>query len=208
MSAQPKLKYTLEEYLELDRNSDARLEYWRGEVFDMSGASEQHYEIEGNLIAALKPRLREQGCRAFPGNTRIKVPSLPPYRYGDFVALCGKAEFEKLDGVDVLVNPALIIEVLSDSTEGYDRGDKFTNYQSIPTFQEYLLVAQHRPHVTHLIKQADGSWKWLEYNNLGAVVRLVSLDCELSLREIYENVSFTEPEPLPILPGKSELSGY
>ncbi|MEP7339459.1 MAG: Uma2 family endonuclease [Acidobacteriota bacterium] len=199
MSAQPKLKYTLEEYLELDRDSGARLEYWDGEIFDMAGGSESHCEIEGNLIAALKPKLRARGCRVFPGNMRLKVPSLPPYRYGDFSALCGEAQFEQIEGVAVLANPSLIIEVLSKSTEGYDRGDKFTHYQSIPNFHEYLLVAQHRPHVTHLVKQADGSWNQREYNELGAVVKLVSLDCDLSLHEIYETVSFTPADPPPLI---------
>lgn len=199
MSAQPKLKYSLEEYLEMDRNSEARLEYWDGEIFDMAGGSETHYEIESNLIAALKPKLRAHGCRVFTGNTRLKVPSLPPYRYGDCAALCGKAQFEQIEGVAVLTNPSLIIEVLSKSTEGYDRGDKFTHYQSIPNFQEYLLIAQHRPHVTHLVKQADGSWSQREYNDLDAVIKLLALDCEISLREIYEAVNFAAIEPPPLI---------
>lgn len=190
MTAQPKLSYTLEEYLELDRNSDARLEYWHGEIFDMSGVSEQHADIEVNLVAHLNPRLRAKGCRIFPANIRIKVPSMPPYRYGDTSALCGKAKFEKIGGVDVLTNPQLIIEVLSYSTEAYDRGDKFSNYKSIPSFTEYLLIAQLRPHVSHFVKQPDGSWNQREYNELDAVVKLVSLNCELALRDIYANVSF------------------
>lgn len=197
MSAQPKLKYTLAEYLELDAASEARLEYWDGEVFDMAGGSETHYEIEGNLLATLKAKLRARGCRVFPGNTRLKVPSLPPYHYSDCAALCGEAHFEQVEGAAVLTNPALIIEVLSKSTEGYDRGDKFTHYKSIPNFQEYLLVAQHRPHVTHLVKQHDSSWLQREYNELDAVLRLESLGCEMSLREIYEAVTFPPPEPPP-----------
>ena len=127
------------------------------------------------------------------------MPSAPPYRYGDTSAVCGQPQFETIGGVDALTNPALIIEVLSKSTEGYDRGDKFTHYKSIPNFQEYLLVAQHRPHVTHLVKQADGSWNQREYNELDAVVKLASLDCDLSLREIYEAVSFAPAEPPPLI---------
>ncbi|NOT63568.1 MAG: Uma2 family endonuclease [Acidobacteria bacterium] len=195
MSAQPKLKYTLQEYLKMDRGDDARLEYWDGEIFDMAGGSEWHYEIEGNLIATLKPRLNARGCRAFTGNTRLKVPSLPPYRYGDFSALCGKAQFEQVEGAAVLTNPSLIIEVLSKSTEGFERGDKFTHYQSIPSFCEYLLVSQHRPHVTHLVKQADGSWNQREYNDMNAMIKFAALDGELSLQEIYQAVSFPDAEP-------------
>jgi Uma2 family endonuclease len=202
MAAEFKPRYTLEEYLELDRNSDERLEYWDGEIFDMSGVSEQHGEIESNLIAFLKPRATERGCRVFPANIRIKVPSFPPYRYGDFSALCGKAQFEKIGGVDVLVNPALIVEVLSDSTEAQDRGDKFTRYKSIPTFSEYLLIAQHRPHVTQLVRQADGSWLHREFNNLADVLRLTTLGCELALTEVYAGVTFdpAQVEPPPLFP--------
>ena len=193
MVANPKRRYTLEEYFELERKSEERFEFWDGEVFCMSGVSEEHAEIETNLITSLKPRLRARGCRVFPANVRIKVPSAPPYRYADMSALCGEAKFEEIGGVDALINPSLIVEVLSPSTEGYDRGDKFTHYKSVPSFNEYLLVAQHRPHVTHLVRRDDGAWVHNEYNDLEATPRLSSLDCELSMREVYENVSFDAP---------------
>ena len=193
MAANPERRYTLEEYLELDRTSEERLEFWDGEVFCMSGGSEAHVEIEGNIFAFLKSQLRERGCRVFLAEMRIKVPSAPPYRYADTSALCGKAEFEKIGGVDTLLNPALLVEVLSDSTEAYDRGDKFSHYKSIPTLREYLLVAQHRPHVTHLFKQDDGKWIHSEANDLESSVRLDSLDCELPLSEIYRDVTFDSP---------------
>jgi Uma2 family endonuclease len=121
---------------------------------------------------------------------RIKVPSLPPYRYGDQSALCCKPVFEKIDGVDVLTNPALIIEVLSPSTKDYDRVVKFTHYKSIPSFCEYLLVAQHRSHITQFIKRDDGEWVHREYNDLSDILKLVSVNCEFSLSEVYQNVSF------------------
>ena len=190
MTALPKQQHTLEEYLELDAKSEARLEYWDGEVFDMSGVSEQHNEIEVNLIAHLSPQLRSKGCRLFAANVRIKVPSMPPYRYGDTSALCGQAKFEKIGGVDVLTNPQLIIEVLSDSTEAYDRGHKFLHYKSIPSFTEYLLIAQQRPHVSQFIKEADNRWVQHEFKDLNDVIKLASLDCELALSDIYDNVSF------------------
>ena len=198
MSAQPKARYTLEEYLELDGKSEARLEYWNGEVFDMSGVSEEHAQIEVNITMHLGARLAAKGCRIFPANMRIKVPSRPPYRYGDLSALCGQAQFEQIGGVDALLNPSLIIEVLSDSTEAYDRGDKFSYYKSIPSFCEYLLVAQHRPHLSQFIKQGDGSWLQREFNDLTDVVKLTTMNCELPLREIYQGVSFPEPSPPPV----------
>ena len=119
---------------------------------------------------------------------------MPPYRYGDLSALCGEAQFEKVGGVEALTNPSLIIEVLSPSTEAYDRGDKFTYYKSIPSFCEYLLVAQHRPHITQFIKSDDGMWIYREFNDLDAVLKLASLDCEIALREIYQNVAFASTE--------------
>src|SRR5205807_9084834 len=147
-------------------NSEERLEYWSGEIFCMSGVGRNHARIEVNLTTQLSLRLAGRGCEIFPANMRIKVPNAPPYRYADLSALCGEAQFEEIGGVDALVNPQLIVEVLSPSTEAYDRGDKFTHYKSIPTLSEYLLVAQHRPHVTHLYKQSDGTWIHSEANDL------------------------------------------
>jgi Uma2 family endonuclease len=188
MAANPERRYTLEEYLELDKTSEERLEFWDGEVFCMSGGSEWHYEIEGNIFAFLKSHLRERGCRVFTGNVRVKVPSAPPYRYADVSAVCGEARFEEIGGVDALTNPQLIVEVLSPSTEAYDRGDKFSHYKSIPTLREYLLVAQHRPHVTRLFKGDDGKWIHTEANELTATLALDSLGCDLPLGEIYRGV--------------------
>lgn len=195
MSAAPKQKYTLEEYLELDANSEERWEYWDGEIFSMSGVSNEHNQIEINSIYQFRRRLEGRKCYLFAANMRIKVPSFPPYRYGDVTALCGTPQFEKIGGVDVLTNPSLIIEVLSASTEAYDRGDKFTNYKSIPTLSEYLLIAQHRPHVSQFIKQSDGSWLNLEFNTLDDVLKVVTLECELKLSEIYQDVTFPAAKP-------------
>jgi Uma2 family endonuclease len=199
VSALPKHKYTLEEYFDLIQTAEGRWEYGDGELFDMSGASEAHYEIEGNLLACLKAPLVTRGCRAFTSNTAIQVPSLPPFRFGDFAALCGPAVFEKIGGIDVLTNPALIVEILSKSTEAYDRGDKFSHYKSIPSFCEYLLVAQHRPHVSQFIKQANGSWSQYEYNALEDVVTLVLVGVQLKLQSLYVGVMFDATPPYPPL---------
>src|SRR5918911_1793522 len=124
MSAQPKARYTLEEYFELERKSEERYEYWDGEVFCMSGLSPEHDQIESNLNFHLRAKLRGRGCRIFLANMRIKVPSAPPYRYADVSALCGEAQFEEIGGLRAITNPSLIIEVLSPSTEARDRGYK------------------------------------------------------------------------------------
>src|SRR2546423_15137472 len=133
MAANPDRRYTLEESLELERTSEELFEFWNGEVFCMSGVSSEHDQIELNINFHLRTKLVGRNCRVFLANMRIKVPSAPPYRYADLSALCGEARFEKIGGVDALTNPSLIIEVLSESTEAYDRGDKFTHYKSVPT---------------------------------------------------------------------------
>ncbi len=194
MAANPERRYTLEEYFELERKSEERFEFRGGEVFCMSGVSPEHDQIESNLNYHLRRKLAGRSCRAFLANVRIKVPSAPPYRYADMSALCGQPQFEEIGGVDALTNPALIVEVWSPSTEAYDRGDKFSHYKSIPNFGEYLLVAQHRPHVTQFTKQPDGSWAYDEFNDLGATVKLSSLGCELKLEDVYQNVTFDTPK--------------
>src|SRR5258708_2933853 len=153
MSTQTQGKYTLEEYFELERTSDERWEYFNGEVFCMSGVSRNHGEIESNLNLALRLSLDGRGCRVYPANIRVKVPAASPYRYADLWALCDEPVFEKIGGVDALINPVVIFEILSPSTEAYDRGDKFTYYKSIPSLREYVLVAQHRPHITHYVRE-------------------------------------------------------
>jgi Uma2 family endonuclease len=190
MAANPERRYTLEEYFELERSSNERFEYWKGEVFSMSGGSRAHDRILVNVIVHLSAKMDSRECRVFSSDMRIKVPTAPPYRYADISALCGEAEFEEIGGVDALTNPALIVEILSPSTEAYDRGNKFTHYKSIPTLREYLLVAQNGPHVTQLVKRDDGTWVYNEFTDLTSTMKLASLDCDLPLSEIYGGVSF------------------
>jgi len=190
MSVQLKNQYTLEEYFELERTSEERWEYSNGEVFCMSGVSRNHGEIETNLISTLNVQLRQRGCRVYPANIRVKVPVAPPYRYPDLTALCDDPVFEQIGGVDTLTNPTVIVEVLSPSTEAYDRGDKFTNYKSIPSLREYLLVAQHRPHVTHYVREGTEQWKYEELNELSSELVLPSIDCVFALSEVYLNIEF------------------
>lgn len=190
MTAEAKRIYTMEEYLALERESDVKYEFWNGEIFAMSGGTRLHDQITGNVYKKISSLLEGKDCEAFTGNMQIKVPAALPYRYGDGSVACGNAEFERFNGNDLLLNPLLIWEVLSPSTEAYDRGDKFTFYKSIPTFREYLLIAQHRPHITHYVKQSDGSWKQMEINDPEGSVHLPSIDCTLELRDVYHNVKF------------------
>lgn len=192
MSSQPSHAYTLEEYFELELAAEEKYEFWNGEVFCMSGASLAHNQIAINIGGEARAQLRERGCRVFPSDLRVKVPAYPPYRYPDLTALCGQPEIERVGGLDVLTNPALIVEVLSSSTEAFDRGDKFTYYKSIASFSEYLLVAQHRPHVSQFVRQENGVWSFMEFNDLAESVRCASVPCVLALNEIYRDVVFED----------------
>ncbi|MBN8723343.1 MAG: Uma2 family endonuclease [Acidobacteria bacterium] len=200
MSSQPKKSYTLEEYFEIERNSEVKYEYWDGQIFAVSGASPEHNEISVNLITeiGLQLRVKVGSHKIFASTQRVKVPTWPPYRYPDLVALCGKPEYQEIGGVKALLNPTLIIEILSPSTEAFDRGDKFSYYKSIPTFCEYILVAQHRPHITQIIKQSDNKWLLSEVNELTESIYLTSIDCSLKLSDIYLGVEFPPANQNPV----------
>lgn len=196
MSTQPHRRYTLEEYFDLEMRSEERFEYFNGEVFCMSGGTPAHDRINMNMIVDLSNKSRAGSCLLFSSNVRVKVPAAPPYRYPDLTGTCAAPTYERISGIDAITNPELIVGVLSMSTEAYDRGDKFTEYKSVESFREYLLVAQHRPHITHYVKDADGHWSYEEINGMEASLRVATLDCELRLRNVYENVEFVpQPEP-------------
>jgi Uma2 family endonuclease len=190
MSALPHIYFSLDEYVALEKASNARYEWHDGVIVLMSGGSLSHEIIGSNAFFALRSRLRGKSCRAFTGGMPLDVPATTPYRYPDASVVCGKPEVTKFRGIDRLVNPTLIVEVLSPTTEAYDRGEKFTEYQSIPTFAEYLLIAQDRPAVTQCVRRPDGSWEERVWTGLDAVIALESVGCEVSLSEIYETVEF------------------
>jgi Uma2 family endonuclease len=196
MIAESQKKYTLEEYFALELASDEKFEYWDGHVWSMSGASISHNRIVRNLLTALDTKFRQTGCETFPSDTRIDVPIYPPYRYPDLTALCGKPKVNKTEGLEILMNPQLIVEVLSDSTEKFDRGDKFYYYKSIASFTEYLLISQKRPHITQFIKQNETDWLNRDFIGLETVFRLGFAPIELALSEIYRDVEFNEEDLL------------
>lgn len=191
MTALPKQRYTIEEYIELDKNSEERFEYFDGEVFSMAGGSPNHVRICRNVCNKLSQKLENRDCEAFPGDMRIKVPAAWPYRYPDVSVVCGEQIYETLQGVETLLNPVLLVEVLSASTAAYDLDAKFTEYQSIESFSEYLLIAQDRPHVIRYVRQAQG-WLRTETDGLENAVTLESVGVSLPLSEIYTRVKFPE----------------
>jgi Uma2 family endonuclease len=180
--------FTIEEYFALERASDRRFEYRDGEVVCMSGGTRQHATIARNTVQCLA-RLRA-GCQTFGGDLAVYVPRGLPYRYPDASVVCGEPQFRAINGIDVLENPVLVIEVLSPSSPDFDRGAKFEQYKSIPSFEEYLLVAQDRPHLTRHSRLDDGSWNETLVDSLDASVQLKPAGFELQMREIYDGVTF------------------
>ncbi len=190
MSALPKRKYTIEQYIELLKTSEERFEYFDGELFSMAGGKIAHGEIASNVLYTLRNRLSNRQCRVYNGEVALKVPAAPPLRCPDASVVCGEPMVEDFYGIDLLVNPILIVEVLSDSTADYDLGKKFLAYQSIESFREYLAIAQKHVHVIQHSKQENGLWVRRDFIGLDSEVHLESLNVTLTLNEIYEHVSF------------------
>jgi Uma2 family endonuclease len=189
MTALPKPKMTLEEYFELDNTAEGRFEYFDGEVFELSGGTPQHSQLISKATWLLGSGLYPKGCLIFSADVRLKVPTLPPYRYADVSALCGAPVYEEIGGLQCLTNPILIVEVLSDSMEAFDRDGKFRGYKSIPGFLEYVLIAQKEKLVTKYLKQAERFWLQSEYG-AGEIVPIESLGCELDVDALYQGVNF------------------
>jgi Uma2 family endonuclease len=185
MSAEPARTktWTAEEYLAGERSAPEKHTFFRGEVFAMAGASRQHNLLVGNVVRVLGNALLERPCETYPSDMRIKVPATGLYTYADASVTCGEPQFDD-EIFDTLLNPIVIVEVLSDSTERYDRGEKFESYRTIPSFRDYLLVTQNRVLVEHFARQPDGSWL-LRVHREHESVELASIGCAIAVDEIY-----------------------
>ncbi len=186
--AAPQRIYTPAEYLELERAAEFRSEYVYGQIYAMSGATDAHTHIAGNAFAALHTVFRGRACRVWTADMRVQVRATGMYTYPDIAALCGQPAFEDRR-TDILLNPSVVIEVLSPSTEDYDRGDKFAHYRRLASLHEYVLIAQDRVHVERYVREGDG-WVLSEFTRLTDVVTLPSVDTTLALRDAYEGVEF------------------
>ena len=175
-----------ERYLQLDRQAETRSEFHDGEMFAMAGGSPNH-SLLANRVGSLLDRQVPGGCRTFNSDLRIKVAAAGVYTYADCTVICGDLEYAD-DQRDVVLNPGLIAEVLSPSTEGYDRGKKFEAYRTLTSLREYLLISQERPHVEHYSKQDDGSWLLREASGLEGVVQIGRMKVRIELAELYSNV--------------------
>lgn len=187
--AQPQTLLTPEAYLAAERQAANRSEYFNGQVFAMAGASREHVAIVANLTYLFVGQFKGRPCSTMANDMRLKVSETGLYTYPDLMALCSELLFDD-DQRDTLLNPTLIVEVLSDSTERYDRGDKFAHYRRLASLHDYLLVSQRRPRVERYTRRGD-EWVLREIDGLGGVVRLPDLGCELALAEIYDKVTFT-----------------
>lgn len=194
MAALPKRKYTVEEYIELIKNSDERFEYFNGEIVSMAGGKAEHSDIASNVIFSLRRLLEDRPCRVNGGDMAVKTVKAWPFRYPDVSVVCDERILENMQGIDVLINPLLIVEVLSSSTKNYDFDEKFLAYQAVETFQEYILISQVRPHVTQYVRQPNGKWLRTDIIGLESQVALESVGVTLKLSDIFWRVTFPESE--------------
>jgi Uma2 family endonuclease len=193
MSAMPEReRWTVEEYLEFERTAELRHEFFHGQIYAMVGASKSHRQIATALTSLLDTQLLETNCEVYQSETRV-CPTGRTYFYPDLVIVCDEEQYADKSEM-TLLNPTVIIEVLSPSTEKFDRGDKFIAYQKIASLQEYLLVAQDKMLVEHFIRQSDASWIYAAHENAEAMLKLPSVNCTLALADIYRRVSFDDEQ--------------
>jgi Uma2 family endonuclease len=188
MSRQIKPFISPEEYLALERKAEYKSEYLNGEIFAMTGASRKHNLIATNIVASLSQQLRARPCEVYASDMRVKVVATGLYTYPDVVVVCGEPKLED-DYLDTLLNPTLLVEILSPSTERYDRIAKSGYYRTLESLAEYLLVAQEEYRIEQYAKQSDGRWLFSDIRLLEGAVELQSIGCSLALRDVYDKVS-------------------
>lgn len=189
MSALPHRDWTVEDYLAFERASEEKHEFIGGDLLLMTGASRKHNLITLNTGASLHRQLADRDCEAYMSDMRVRIPRSKDYTYPDVVVVCDEPQFED-DELDTLLNPTVLIEVLSPSTEHYDRGTKFHLYREIVSLSEYILIAQDTPRVEHYIRQKDGLWLFSATTALDTTLTLPSINCTLALTDIYAKVTF------------------
>ncbi|MGI9107330.1 MAG: Uma2 family endonuclease [Pyrinomonadaceae bacterium] len=191
MSRQTSKTYiTPEEYLAFERAAEYKNEYFDGEIFAMTGASRKHNLIAMNLSGLLWQQLKGKPCEVYPSDMRVRIPAANLYTYPDVVVVCGEPQFED-EQVDTLLNPTLLVEVLSKSTAAYDRSVKSGYYRTIELLAEYLLVAQTEHRVERYTRRTDESWVLTDFRTLEGAIELTSIQCVLAMREIYDKVTLT-----------------
>jgi Uma2 family endonuclease len=196
MSSASVRRLTPQEYLAQERLAEYRSEYLRGEVFAMAGASTKHSLIKDNVSREAGNQLKDGPCRVVTSDQRVKVGSTGLYTYPDVVVFCDEPQYED-KMFDTLLNPRVLVEVLSPSTEQYDRGAKFEHYRQLPSLQEYILISQDRALVERYVRQPDNSWPVTVFEELSQVFVFASIPVQIPLEEIYRGVQLSESRPGP-----------
>jgi Uma2 family endonuclease len=189
MSSQPTTLLSPDEYLELERKADRKSEYFQGEMFAMAGATRWHGLIVTNLVRELSQQLKAKPCEVYSNDLRLRVSPSGLSTYPDVMVVCGEPQFAEVQK-DTLLNPNLIVEVLSDSTRDYDRGRKFQHYRALPSLREYLTIEQDAPHIERWTRQPEDRWLLTEFSDLSQRIQLTSVDCFLPLTEVYDKVDW------------------
>ena len=195
MSAVRKKRLSVAEYLTMEKRAAFKSEFYRGEMFAMAGASIPHNRIKDNTLIELGNRLKGTPCRTYSSDQRVLVEATGLYTYPDILVVCGPEALDPADK-DTLTNPTAIVEILSPSTERYVRGAKFRNYQQMPSFKEYILIAQDEAVCERFVRQTDQSWALVSFVGLEAVLKFTSIAAEIPLADIYAGVT------LPDLPSQ------
>ncbi|MEZ4860524.1 MAG: Uma2 family endonuclease [Caldilineaceae bacterium] len=182
-----------QEYLEVERKSQIKHEYISGRMIEMAGATRKHNKIVGNVCFVLIGQLRGRSESVYPSDMRVWIPATNSYTYPD-VTVAGDETPLDAEEQDILFNPVIIVEVLSPSTENYDRGEKFQSYRTIETLQEYIMIAQDEHRLEHYVRQSDGQWLFTEAISLTETIHLPSIGCDLPLSEVYDKVEISTPE--------------
>jgi Uma2 family endonuclease len=191
MAAIRERTWTVEEYLELERTSEEKHEYLDGQIYAMGGASPNHNIIVANTTISLGGQTRKGACIVYSSGQRVKAGR--DYVYPDITVACGTPQYAD-DTPRTLLNPTLIVEVLSPTTKDYDRRKKFQHYRELESLQEYLLIEQESHHIEHYVRQSDDQWLLTDHVGLDAVLELPSIGCTLALADVYEKVTFEEEE--------------
>ena len=190
-SAATKKRFTPQEYLALERKSETRNEYYNGEIFAMAGASREHNLIVANLLRDIGNQLEDRPCESYPGDMRVSIEATGLYTYPDVSVVCGEPRFQDSE-VDTLLNPTVIIEVLSPTTAAYDRGDKFRHYRRIDSLREFVLISQDRIMVERYTRRGN-DWVLSDLTDPDQVLKLESIGCQIPLGRIYAKIKFPEP---------------
>jgi len=187
MATQPKTLLTPEQYLEIERAAEYKSEYYAGEMFAMAGAREAHNLVVGNAFGELRQHFRKRSCRVYQSEMRVRISATGLYTYPDVVAVCDEPQFSD-EQRDTLLNPVLVVEAVSPSTEAYDRGRKFEHYKTLDSLRDYLLIATDRPHADLYTRQPDGRWLLTSASRLEDSLTIDSVGATLRLADIYEKV--------------------